>query len=90
MLVATVPFGVDLGRIGHEAAGVLRVRLREQRVVRGLGMVAEIVALGGEFMIVCGGPVVFGGLQMRRTGWVSGHGTLHAPPEGSVLWQRSA
>jgi hypothetical protein len=74
VLVSTVLFRVNFGRFGHETASVEPVRLREQHVVSRLGVIAEIVALGGEFVIICGGSVVLGGLQMRVGGWVSGHG----------------
>jgi hypothetical protein len=39
-------------------------------------MIAKLVPFGGELVIVCGGPEVFGGLQMSRGRGVSGHGLL--------------
>ncbi len=76
MLVSTMLFGMNLGSIRHKTAGVQRVRLGQQRIMRRLGMIAKVVPLGGELVIVCGGPEVFGGLQMSRGRGVSGHGLL--------------
>jgi len=72
VFVSAMLFSMDLCRIGHEAARVQRVRLGKQRVVCRLGVIAELVPLGGEFVIVCGGPVVFGCEQMRLDGRVRG------------------
>ncbi len=52
MLVAAVRLGVDLRSIAHEAGGVKRVRLCEQRVVCGLRVIAVFVPLRREFVIV--------------------------------------
>ncbi len=57
MFVAAVLFGVDFCRIRHECGGVLPVRMRQQGIMRGLGMVAVLVAL-------CGKLVEIGGLAM--------------------------
>jgi len=74
VLVAAVLFGVDLGRVVHEAPSVEGVRLSEQGIVCGLGVIAELVPFGGEFVKVGSGPVVFGGLPMSRNCRMSGHG----------------
>jgi hypothetical protein len=76
VLVSTMLFGVNLCRIRHIAAGMQRVRLGQQRIMRRLGMIAKLVPLGSELVIVCSGPVMFGGLQMSLYRWVSGHGVL--------------
>lgn len=73
MLVAPVLFGMDFRRIRHELAGMLQMRLREQRVVRGLGVVALGVPLGCEFMIVRSRPVMRGGLLVVFDRFVFGH-----------------
>ncbi len=75
MLVSTMLFSVDPCCVGHETTSVERVRLGEQRVMGCLGVIAEIVPLGGELVIICGGPMVFRGLQVRLDGWMSGHST---------------
>jgi hypothetical protein len=64
VLVAAVLFGMNLGRFGHETVGVGRMRFGKKGVVGGLGVIAEIVPLGGELVIICRQPMVFGGLQM--------------------------
>ena len=76
--VSTVLCSMDLCRLGHEITGVERVRLGEQRVMGRLRVIAEIIPLGGELVIICGGPMVFCGLQMRLDGWVFGHRMLLA------------
>jgi hypothetical protein len=73
VLVSAVLLGVDLGALGHEAGGVVRVRLGEQGVVGGLGMIAELVPLGGELVVISSEPMVLRGEQMRLDSGVSGH-----------------
>jgi hypothetical protein len=61
VLVSTMLFGVDFCCVGHETTSVQFVPLCKQREMSCLGVIAEIVPLGGELVIVCGSPVMFGG-----------------------------
>ena len=87
MLVSAVLFGVDLCCVGHKTTSVERVRLSEQRIMRRLRVIAKFVPLRSKLVIVCGGAMMFCGLQVRLDGWVCGHGTPVALMGGSLLWQ---
>ncbi len=56
---------MDLGRIGHELARVLHVRVREECEVRGLLVIAVQVVLGGTIVVLGRQPVVLGGVTME-------------------------
>ncbi len=66
MFVAAVLFGVDFCRIRHECGGVLPVRVRQQGIMRGLGVVAVLVALRREFMEIGGLAMVVRCERMER------------------------
>jgi hypothetical protein len=68
VFVAAVLFRVNLCRVGHEASGMQCVRVGQQRIVSALGVIAELVPLGGELVKVCSGTVVFGCEPMRLDG----------------------
>lgn len=74
VFVTAVAFGVDLGRVAHEPGGVERVGLREQRVVRCLGVIARLVTLRSEFVEIGGGAMVLGGVSVGGEGRMIGHG----------------
>jgi len=85
VFVSAVLLGVNLGRIGHEAAGMQGMRLGEQRVVGRLGVIAELVPLDRKFVKISGGPVMLGGEQVGLDGGVSGHETSIRRPERGRL-----
>lgn len=69
MLIAAVPFGVNFGRVGHEAARMEPVRLCDQRVMSCLSIVPALVAFCGELMMLGGGAMMFCGEQMSFGGF---------------------
>lgn len=77
VLVAAVLLGVHLRRVAHEALSSTGVRLREQREMGSLGMIAEIVAFGRQLVEVSGRPVLFGGFQVRSNGGMASHDIIN-------------
>lgn len=60
-----MPFRMDLRRIGHELARVLHMRVRDERVVRGLFMMAVEVRERGEFVMLGGREMIGGGFAVQ-------------------------
>ncbi len=80
VFVPAVMFGVNLRRIRHECCRVLRVRLREQSVMRALRVIAKVVPLRRELVKVGGRAVVFGSPQVRLSGRMARHYTSSRYP----------
>jgi len=71
--IAAVGLGVDLCGIRHIARRVGEMRLREERVVCSLSVIAILVALRGKLVIIGRRAMMFGGAGMRLGGGMGGH-----------------
>ncbi len=76
MLVAAVLFGVNFRCVAHKALSTTGMCLREEREMGGLGVIAEIVALGCQLMEVSSRSMLFGGFQVKSSGGMASHETL--------------
>jgi len=73
VFVPAVQFSVNLRGIRHELARVLHVRVRKQRVVRRLSVIAARVSLRGEFVEVRCGSIVGRGACVKFDCFVCCH-----------------
>ncbi len=65
VFVAAVAFCMDLRGVGHELTRVLQVRVCDERVMRGLLMVAVEIRERGEFVVLRGREVVRRGFAVE-------------------------